>query len=154
MQSLRIVADTFHPIGRASTDPSSTSRPPGVEVFSFVNPQLLEGAWIASASRLSELVADYKLIADLATAYGRIDELRWRLRYRTEHRAEWLDTMTASLVEELQPEVDDLLERVARQIDEPSVQPLGLAHTATLSATVTTTATLEPKVIRGQTRKS
>jgi hypothetical protein len=62
--------------------------------------------------------------------------------------------MTASLVEELQPEVDDLLERVARQIDEPSVQPLGLAHTATLSATVTTTATLEPKVIRGQTRKS
>jgi hypothetical protein len=94
-----------------------------------MNPQLLEGAWTASASRLSELVADYKLIADLATAYGRIEELRWRLRYRTEHRGEWLDAMTASLVEELQPEVDDLLGRVARQIDEPSVQPLGLVHT-------------------------
>ena len=44
--------------------------------FLFANPQLLEGAWTASASRLSELIADYELIADLATAYGRIEELR------------------------------------------------------------------------------
>jgi hypothetical protein len=128
-ESLRIVANALRPTGGTSLEPTSTSRPAGDEVFTFVNPQLLEGAWIASAPRLSELVSDYKLIADLATAYGRIEELRWRLRYRTEHRAEWLDTITVGLVEELGPKVDDLLERVARQINEPSVQPLGLAHT-------------------------
>jgi hypothetical protein len=40
--------------------------------FTPANPQLLEGAWNASAPRLSELIADYKLIADLATVYGRL----------------------------------------------------------------------------------
>jgi hypothetical protein len=59
--------------------------------FAPVNPQLLEGAWTASAPRLSELVADYELIADLATVYGRIEELRWRLRFRTEHTSALLD---------------------------------------------------------------
>jgi hypothetical protein len=41
--------------------------------FTITNPQLLEGAWSANAPRLSELVDDYKLIADLATTYGRIE---------------------------------------------------------------------------------
>jgi hypothetical protein len=49
----------------------------------LLHPQLLEGAWIANAPRLSELVADYDLIGDLATTYGRIEELRRRLRNRS-----------------------------------------------------------------------
>lgn len=53
----------------------------------MLNPPLLEGAWVANASRLSELVADYELVSDLATTYGKIEELRWRLRLRSEHRA-------------------------------------------------------------------
>jgi hypothetical protein len=147
-ESLRILADAFGIPGPSGVEPAGVSRPEGVD-FSFRNPELLEGAWTASASRLSELVAEYELVADLATAYGRIEELRWRLRYRTEHRSTWLDTMTASLVSELQLDVTDLLERVARQIEQPSVQPLGLAHTATLGAAVESTASLETRVIRG-----
>lgn len=118
--------------------------------FEYVHPQLLEGAWTANAPRLSELVADYELIADLAATYGRIEELRWRLRYRSERMSKDLDAMTVPLVAELRGEVTDLLERVGTQIDEPSVQPLGLMHvkTGTLGATVTTRSSLETEVIR------
>jgi hypothetical protein len=31
-------------------------------------------------------VADFGLVGDLARTYGRIEELRWRLRYRSDHR--------------------------------------------------------------------
>jgi hypothetical protein len=115
-----------------------------------VNPQLLEGAWTANAPRLSELVADYGLIADLATAYGRIEELRWRLRFRTEHMSTLLDDMTKPLVDELRDEVDRLLERLLLQIAQPMVQPLGLVHvkSGSLVAGVTTSATIDTKVIR------
>lgn len=106
---------------------AARDRPEG-RGFRIVNPQLLEGAWTASASRLSELVADYKVIADLAVAYGRIEELRWRIRYRTEHHSDLLDTMIAALVDELREEVATLRERVRQQIDDPTVQPLGLLH--------------------------
>ena len=135
-------------LGATAAAALTVNRPAGVP-FSFLNPQLLEGAWTASASRLSELVADHKLIADLATAYGRIEELRWGLRYRTENRNDWLDPMTAPLVDMLRSEVDDLFERVTRQIEQPNVQPLGLVHTSAVGATVGTTATIEKKVIRG-----
>jgi hypothetical protein len=97
----------------------------------FLHPQLLEGAWAANAPRLSEIVADYGLIGDLAFSYGRIEELRWRLRYRSEH-PEWsqlMDGMTVGLVTELRDEVADLLERVSGQITSPAVQPLGLSVT-------------------------
>ncbi len=118
--------------------------------FAPLNPQLFEGAWTANAPRLSELVADYELIAALATAYGRTEELRWRLRFRTEHMSTLLDDMTEPLVDELRDEVDHLLERVALQIDQPTVQPLGLVHVKTgqLVAGVRTSATIDTKVIR------
>jgi len=126
--------------------------PRSIEVpdFLYVNPQLLEGAWTANAPRLSELLADYELVADLASTYGRLEELRWRLRYRTEARTKALDKMTAPLVEELREEVADLVERVRTQIEQPSVQPLGLLHVKTggLAAGVTTSATIETKAIR------
>jgi hypothetical protein len=93
-----------------------------------VNPQLLEGAWLANASRLSEILSDYELVGDLAFVYGRIEELRWRLRERTVALgvnvdiAHTLATMTVGLVRELATEVDDLLERVRRAIADPPVQ--------------------------------
>jgi membrane protein implicated in regulation of membrane protease activity len=120
----------------------------GGEVFAVLNPELLEGAWIASAPRLSEVVADYGLIAELATAYGRIEELRWRLRYRTEHQSTLLDRMTWPLLDQVRDEVNGLLKRVAQQIEEPSVQPVGMLHVKGLSAGVSTTAKIETKVIR------
>jgi hypothetical protein len=125
--------------------------PDSIEVSGFVylHHQLLDGGWTANAPRLSELLADYELVADLAAFYGRIEELRWRLRYRSELVSKALDKMTAPLVDELRAEVAGLLEGVARQIEQPSVQPLGLLHTSTLAATSTATATIETKVIRG-----
>ena len=60
--------------------------------------------------------------------------------------------MTAPLVDMLRIEVDDLFERVTRQIEQPNVQPLGLVHTSAVGATVGTTATIEKKVIRGGLR--
>jgi hypothetical protein len=146
--SLEVIAGALGGSEPVTTASLNVSQPPGVP-FSFVHPQLLEGAWAASVSRLSELVADYELIADLATAYGRIEELRWRLRYRTEHRSSWLDEMTVPLVDELRAEVADLLDRVGRQIEQPSVQPLGLVHTATVGTAVESEVALKTKVIRG-----
>jgi hypothetical protein len=113
--------------------------------FPIANPQLLDRAWNANAARLTELIADYELTGSLAFTYGRIEELRWRLRLRTEHRDASLDRMTAPLVGELQQEVGNLLEDVVTQIKDPQVQPYGLIHVAqgTLLATATVTATLE-----------
>jgi hypothetical protein len=123
-------------------------------LFQAVHPQLLEGAWSANAPHLSELVADYELIAKLATTYGRIEELRWRIRYRTDHVTTILDEMTEPLINELREEVADLVERVRAQVDEPSVQPLGLQHTASFAASITGTGTLTTTVIRGDRDES
>jgi hypothetical protein len=58
----------------------------------------------------------------------RIEELRWRVRYRTEHESPKLDPINANLVSQLDSEVAGLLERVADEIENPSVQPLGLVQ--------------------------
>jgi hypothetical protein len=122
-------------------------------MFAFVNPQLLEGAWTANAPRLSELVADFELVSDLATFYGRIEELRWRLRTRTEQGTTGLDKMTRPLVGELRGEVADLLVRVRAQIDKPDVQPTGLVRKVALAAAGEASASLGIKVIRAQGRQ-
>ena len=71
----------------------------------IINPQLLDRAWLANSERLGDLLADYELMSDLAFFYGRLEELRWRIRYRTEAGgATVMDGMTRSLVEELKPE--------------------------------------------------
>jgi len=99
---------------------------------------------------LSELVADYGLIGDLATTYGRIEELRWRLRHRSENMTKDLDPMTAPLIAELRGEVDDLLERVAAQIDHPERPgPWTHPHQEGLTRRVGVTASIETEVIRG-----
>lgn len=141
----------FEPVrAELQTNAKSLSELRGINEppFTILNPQLLEGAWTASATRLSELIADYELIANLATTYGRIEELRWRLRHRTEHQTAVLDGMTAPLIEELRGEVVDLLERVEKQLADPSVQPLGLLHLAKVSGGITLGGTVESSIKR------
>lgn len=118
-------------------------------VVDVLHPELLDGAWTANAPRLTQLVANYELTTKLASTYGRIEELRWRLRQRTatiavmagSHVAQQLrvsiDNMTRPLVAELHDEITDLVQQVTAQIDNPDVQPLGLVHTD--AATVTGT---------------
>jgi len=101
----------------------------------IVIPQLLRGAWMASAEPLGRIVADHELIARLGFVYGRIEELQWRLRLRAERPevTTFLDGMTAPLATELLVEVDELIEDVSAEAAKPSVQEFGLAHKANLS---------------------
>jgi Endonuclease/Exonuclease/phosphatase family len=114
----------------------------------LVNPQLLKEVWSASASPLAELIGNYQLMADLATFYDRIEELRWRIRLRTEQSRPDLDEPIRALVVEMRGEVDDLLEQVGQEIQKPHVRPTGLVHVRSMiSAPVETTASIETKVM-------
>src|SRR5215470_6177559 len=47
-------------------------------------PDLPTGSWAAASGPLGVIVSDYELMADLATFYGHVEELRWRLRFKAE----------------------------------------------------------------------
>jgi hypothetical protein len=147
-QSLEILTEVFERKDRTSAFSLSVGAPDD-RARVLANPQLLEGAWSASASHLAELTGDYELIAGLATFYGRVEELRWRIRLRTEQRSTDLDEAIHALVIELREEVDDLLERVGQEISHPHVRPTGLVHVRSIGAAVETSAAMEVEVIRG-----
>jgi hypothetical protein len=94
--------------------------------FQILHPELLDGAYRANATRLTELIADFELTSKLSSTYGRIEELRWRLRQRTAQLTTALDSMTAPLVDELLGEVIDLHQRIGAQVIAPAIQPTGL----------------------------
>jgi hypothetical protein len=107
----------------------------------IVIPQLLRGAWVASAEPLGRIVADHELIARLGFVYGRIEELQWRLRLRAE-RSELttvLDLMTEPLAKELLTEVEQLIADVSSEEESPSVQEFGLLHRSSSSVDVRVT---------------
>jgi hypothetical protein len=97
-------------------------------VHDLLHPELLDGAWVASGARLGDLLANYDLAADLATFYGRLEELRWRIRHRTAVRDSYLDPMTRQLAVEMKDEVAELLDRVTEEAKNPEAQPIGLVH--------------------------
>jgi hypothetical protein len=102
-------------------------RPRG-EVHEFLHPELLDGAWASSGERLGDLLADYDLVAHLATFYGRLEELRWRIRHRTQERDTYLDGMAKALAVEMQSEVDEARDRVSKEAKDPEVRRIGLVH--------------------------
>ena len=126
-------------------DPEPTAGPS----FTFLDTELLEGAWTANAPQLSELLADFDLVGDLAITYGRLEELRWRLRARSELRTTDLDPMTAPLVDELRVEVADLLKRIDAQIEQPAVRPFGLLGPRGLGGSISPAGSLQTRIIGG-----
>ena len=106
---------------------------PGV----IVNPQLLAGAWTASAPSLAKLLADYELTADAARIYDRIEELRWRLRTRTtDHLHEpAFDDMIRALAKELIGQTEALEQAIVWEIDDPAVQGRLLSLEAEIAIT-------------------
>jgi hypothetical protein len=126
-ESLRIIDEAYAGKGRREEIAASAVSEDSGRFL--VNPQLLGGAWVASAPRLTELIDDYELIADLGTAYGRIEELRWRIRSRIEHKNTNLDSAIKALAGGLRDEVDGLLNRVEAQIEGPTVRPVALSET-------------------------
>lgn len=108
----------------------------------ILSPELLDFAWAANGPRLSQILADVDLVSKLATTYGRMEELRWRLRQRTSYMgfnpsmAHAIAMMTEPLVVELATEVDDLRTRVDQQAEKPDVQELGVLVTGAASLAV------------------
>jgi ABC-type molybdate transport system ATPase subunit len=69
---------------------------------------------------------------------------------RTEPERTTLDEPIRALAVELRKEVADLLKRVRQQIDEPEVQPLGLAHKVSISDALELSTAVSLEVIRGK----
>lgn len=97
----------------------------GSLAYKIVLPQLLDGSWIASGAALSSIASDYELVAELSTFYGRINELRWRLRRRLDvadpGAQQLFDAMIEPLINEMRGEVAGLIKRVSTESEEPGV---------------------------------
>ena len=99
---------------------SGFAQPAPAGTFRILNPQLLDSAWKANSERLGDLLSDYKLVSDLHFFYGRLEELRWRIRVRTEATTTALDNMTKPLVKELQGQVGELVAEVGKTEQRPN----------------------------------
>jgi hypothetical protein len=119
--------------------------PPGV--FALIHPQLLDGSWSSSGERLGDLLAEYDLVARLSTFYGRLEELRWRIRYRTQAQDTAIDPMTQDLAVEMQSEVVKLIEKVQAEASAPEVRPVGVTHVASATARLGLTASLKAEKV-------
>jgi hypothetical protein len=116
-------------------------------VEQLLNPELLDGAWAMSCERLGDLLADYGLVAHLATFYGRLEELRWRIRHRTGQRDSYLDGMAKALAIEMKDEVDEALKRVTDEAKDPEVQRVGIVHVKSGTIGVATEVSLARTVV-------
>jgi len=87
-------------------------------------PDLPTGSWIAASGPLGVIVADYELMADLATFYGHVEELRWRLRFKAEAstEAELVNPLIDTFVSQMADAVTVLLEQVHEQALSPTVE--------------------------------
>jgi hypothetical protein len=89
-------------------------------------PDLPTGSWAAASGPLGVIVSDYELIADLATFYGHVEELRWRLRFKADAAVdeESVNPIIATFVDQMADAVDILLEQVRAQIANPQVEQI------------------------------
>ena len=72
------------------------------------------------------IVSDYELMADLATFYGHVEELRWRLRFKADAAVdeEAVNPIITTFVSQMADAVDVLLEQVREQIVNPQVEQI------------------------------
>jgi hypothetical protein len=89
-------------------------------------PDLPAGSWAAASGPLGVIVSDYELMADLATFYGHVEELRWRLRFKAEASVDdaAVNPIIATFVSQMADAVDVLLEQVREQIVNPQVEQI------------------------------
>jgi hypothetical protein len=87
-------------------------------------PDLPTGTWAAASEPLAVIVSDYELMADLATFYGHVEELRWRLRFKAEPSVDEasVNPIIATFVSQMADAVDVLLEQVREQMVNPQVE--------------------------------
>jgi hypothetical protein len=89
-------------------------------------PDLPTGSWAAASAPLGVIVSDYELMADLATFYGHVEELRWRLRYKADAATDELiiNPIIDTFVSQMADGVTVLLEQVKLQIKSPQVEQI------------------------------
>jgi len=89
-------------------------------------PDLPTGSWQAASGPLGLIVSDYELMADLATFYGHVEELRWRLRFKAETSTDetLVNSMIDTFVAQMADAIDTLLEQVRAQIRNPLVEQI------------------------------
>src|SRR5580765_2045960 len=89
-------------------------------------PDLPTGSWTAASGPLGVIVSDYELMADLATFYGHVEELRWRLRFKADAAIDedMINPIIATFVSQMADAVDVLLEQVREQIANPQVEQI------------------------------
>jgi hypothetical protein len=89
-------------------------------------PDLPTGSWAAASAPLGVIVSDYELMADLATFYGHVEELRWRLRYKADAATDELiiNPIIDTFVSQMADAVTILLEQVKLQIKSPQVEQI------------------------------
>jgi len=89
-------------------------------------PDLPTGTWAAASEPLAVIVSDYELMADLATFYGHVEELRWRLRFKADASVDEaaVNPIIATFVSQMADAVDVLLEQVREQMVHPQVEQI------------------------------
>jgi hypothetical protein len=94
--------------------------------FKHFFPDLPTGTWSAASEPLAVIVSDYELMADLATFYGHVEELRWRLRFKAEPAVDEaaVNPIIATQVSQMADAVDVLLEQVKEQMVNPQVEQI------------------------------
>jgi hypothetical protein len=117
-------------------------------------PDLPTGSWTAASAPLGLIVSNYELIADLATFYGHVEELRWRLRFKAETDTDEaiVNPIIGTMVNQMAEAVDDLLEQVREQMENPHVEQIVGAPAGSRTQTKTVTRTRQfTGAIRAQT---
>jgi len=94
--------------------------------FKHFFPDLPTGSWQAASAPLGVIVSDYELMADLATFYGHVEELRWRLRFKAETSTDekLVNAMIDTFVGQMADAVDTILEQVRAQVKNPTVEQI------------------------------
>ncbi len=109
----------------------------------FFLQDLSSGAWEASREALPRISADYRLVADLATLYSHVEDLRWRLRYKAEIAAfrsigtednRRVDSLIRVMAEEIEKDLKRVRPKVKNESTAPKVQ--GITHFDAMTGTI------------------
>lgn len=89
-------------------------------------PDLPSGSWAAGSGPLGVIISNYGLMADLATFYGHVAELQWRLRFKAQPGVDEaaVSPIIDALAKQMLGDVSVLLTQVRRQVSTPDVRPL------------------------------
>jgi len=94
--------------------------------YKYFFPDLPSGSWQAGSGPLGVIIADHGLMADLATFYGHVLELQWRLRFKAQPTVDEaaVGPIIAALATQMLTDVAVLISHVRRQVARPDVTPL------------------------------